>query len=242
MIDRIRYLLLQVRNADDSMRGQELECFSRALECDSGQIDGLDLLHAVPSKREVNAADVILIGGSGHYGTVREAAWLERALDFLREIHGAAKPTFASCWGFQAMSRAMGGRVVKESEWSELGTIELQLTRAGQEDPVFGSLGSPFDAQMGHEDCVVELPADAIRLASSQRVENQAFRFEDKPIYCTQFHPELQVDNLLERLRVYPQYVERISGLPFEEFAATCRQAPRTEKLILRFVKLIFSR
>ena len=32
-------------------------------------------------------ADMILLGGSGHYSAAGEGVWLERALDAMREIH-----------------------------------------------------------------------------------------------------------------------------------------------------------
>ena len=83
---------------------------------------------------------MLLLGGSGHYSAAGEGEWLERALDLMREIHRLAKPTFASCWGFQAMARAMGGRCVHDLPNAEVGTIEVELTAAGREDPLFGNL------------------------------------------------------------------------------------------------------
>ena len=40
--------------------------------------------------------------------------WLKASLETMRSLHDLAKPTFASCWGFQAMARAMGGEVIKD--------------------------------------------------------------------------------------------------------------------------------
>ena len=79
-----------------------------------------------------------------------------------------SKPTFASCWGFQALAKALGGSVVSDITRAELGTCELQLTQAGQRDPVFRQLGASFYAQVGHHDTVDVLPADAVPLARSR--------------------------------------------------------------------------
>ena len=68
------------------------------------------------------------------------------------------------------------------------------------------------------------------------RLENQAFRFPDKPIYCTQFHPELDRAALLERIRAYPWYAEKITGDPIDEFARKCHETTETDKLLGRFV------
>jgi GMP synthase (glutamine-hydrolysing) len=158
-------------------------------------------------------------------------------LDTLREIHRIAKPTFASCWGFQAMARAMGGECLNDVPNAEVGTIELQLTDAGHADPVFSILPLQFAAHAGHEDHVVRLPPDAKLLASSPRVAEQAFRFAGRPIYCTQFHPELDRAAMLERVIAYPEYIARIARISFDEFIQNVRETPEANSLLRSFVK-----
>ncbi len=240
MSRRLRFLLLQIRNADDPIRVQERLCFAQALQCEVEQIDLFDLLSGVPSAQQLNRVDMVLLGGSGHYSAAGEGAWLDQAMESLREVYDLAKPTFASCWGFQAMARALGGQVVHDPERAELGTIEITCTEAGTDDPVFQTLGERFDAQAGHEDRVAELPPGAIRLALTDRVDNQAYRFADRPIYATQFHPELNRDDLIGRVRAYPEYVERIAGEPIERFIARCRETPQAASLLPRFVEHVF--
>jgi GMP synthase (glutamine-hydrolysing) len=235
---RIRYLLLQTRNAADPMRAQEVRCFARMLDCEPSDIEVFDLLASALSVNTLRHADMILLGGSGHYSAAGEGLWLERALDALRDIHRFAKPTFASCWGFQAMSRAMGGCCVNDLPNAEVGTIDLTLTDAGRADPLFGSLSPVFAAQAGHEDRVIELPSDAVLLASSARVPEQAFRFAGRPIYCTQFHPELDRAAMLERLVAYPEYVARIAGVPYEHFVQNLRETAEANSLLRRFVQM----
>jgi GMP synthase (glutamine-hydrolysing) len=240
MTATLRYLLLQTRITGDSMAAQEVRCFSRALDCPIAAIDVFDLLSAAPSIEKLQTADMILLGGSGHYSAAGSGEWLERALESMREIHRLAKPTFASCWGFQAMARAMGGRCINDLPNSEVGTIDLMLTEAGHADPIFGQLPLKFAAQAGHEDHVVALPPDAQLLASSSRVEEQAFRFNGRPIYCTQFHPELDRNAMLERVIAYPEYVARIARVGFDEFVANLRESPEANSLLRRFVATVF--
>jgi GMP synthase (glutamine-hydrolysing) len=240
MFDRIKFLLIQIRNPDDPIRKQEVGCFARALKCDPAQIEPNCLLQSAPMQRELDRVDMVLIGGSGHYSATSNGEWLKRGLDSMRLLHDSSKPTFASCWGFQAMARAMGGEVIHDLERSELGTHRLRLTAAGQQDPIFGALPVSFDAQMGHEDRVSRLPPGTTLLASTDLVANQAYRFDNKPIYCTQFHPELDRATILERLRAYPEYVERIERMTLEEFGARCHDTPETESLLLRMVRYVF--
>jgi GMP synthase (glutamine-hydrolysing) len=241
MQNKVRYLLLQVRNAHDPMRRHEVDCFARALGCDAGRIGVFDLISGVPSRALIDSADVVLLGGSGDYSVAAGGNWLPAALEGMRELYEWSKPTFASCWGFQAMARALGGAVVTDISRAELGTHSLKLTSAGQRDPVFGPLGEVFLAQMGHQDIVIGLPPGAVLLASSDRVTNQAFCFPGKPIYCTQFHPELRREDLLLRLDAYPQYVECIAGMTVAEFASLCHDAPAAEALLPRFVQHVLA-
>jgi GMP synthase (glutamine-hydrolysing) len=237
---KLRYLLLQTRNSGDPMAAQEVRCFARTLDCEISAIDVFDLLSAAPTLDKLQHADMLLLGGSGHYSAAGEGAWLERALDSMREIHRLSRPTFASCWGFQAFSRAMGGQCINDLPNAEVGTIELRLTDAGRADPLFAELPPTFAAQAGHEDHVVALPPDALLLASSARVSEQAFRFVDRPIYCTQFHPELDRNAMLERVVAYPEYVARIARISYDEFVHSVRETPEANSLLRRFVKLVF--
>jgi GMP synthase (glutamine-hydrolysing) len=241
MFERIRYLLLQVRNPDDPMRTHEVASFARALATTSEQIDVFDLLSGALCDADLAGVDMCLLGGSGDYSVVGEGAWLDRALESMRLIHASGKPTFASCWGFQAMARALGGRVIHDLERAEVGTHRLIATPQGREDPLFGPLGESFQGQMGHEDHVVELPPRTTLLASTERVRNQAYRFNDAPIYCTQFHPELNCDDLLLRVTTYPRYIERIAGLPPERFVEMIEETPETEAILKRFVAMVFA-
>ena len=108
--------------------------------------------------------------------------------------------------------------------------IGILVVDRRRQDPVFGALPSPFAAAMGHQDRVVDLPSGVTRLAESDRVDNQAFRINDKPIYCTQFHPELQRDDLVDRLIAYPQYVEKIAGMTIDAFLDQCHETPDSSR------------
>ncbi|MEM9352842.1 MAG: type 1 glutamine amidotransferase [Planctomycetota bacterium] len=238
-MSELSFLLLQIRDADDPILEQEVGCFARALGCDEAAIKPFDLLAGTPSDAQLQAAGGVLIGGSGDYSAAGEGEWLEQTLEGLRRLVASGAPTFASCWGFQAIARACGGRCIHDPPNAELGSIKLRLTDLGSSDPLFGGLPTEFFGQAGHEDHVVELPEDAVLLASSERVRHQAFRLAGKPVYCTQFHPELDLHTLVERLRRYPGYVQRIAGLDVETFAHQCRETPEANGLLRRFKKLV---
>ena len=238
MVSNLRFLLLQVRDAGDPMRDQEVRCFANALACGLEQIEVFDLLTGAPTVRQLQPWDAVLLGGSGAYSVAEGGPWLPAALEAMCELHDLAKPTFASCWGFQAMARALGGEVTTDASRAELGSVVVTTTQPGRNDEVFRNAGQQFLAQMGHQDVVTRLPEEAILLASSELVTNQAFRLRNKPIYATQFHPELNREALIERVEAYPRYVQKIAGMTIEEFERTrCQETPVAQQLLRDFVK-----
>ena len=219
------------------MAAQEVLCFARSLPCTSSNIEVFDLLSGAPSTLALKRTDVVLIGGSGEHSVVRGGPWLSRALDTMTELYAKSRPTFASCWGFQAMAQALGGTVVTDRDRAEVGTARVELTHDGEADPVFGPLGKRFRVPIGHEDVVTKIPKSARLLASSDLVENQAFVFLDKPIYATQFHPELNRADLVARLTKYTEYLPLTGHKSIKEFEDNTPETPESESILPRFLK-----
>lgn len=232
----LRCLLLQVRDPGDPMRGHEIASFERAIAPRPARIEVFDLLGGLLRPSDLAEVDLVLLGGSGAYSAATGGPWFPTALESLRTVHASGVPAFASCWGFQAMAAAMGGEVVNDRSRAEIGTHDLVLAPAARADPVFGGLGSSFKAQMGHEDRVETLPPHATLLASSALVANQAYRFDDAPVYCTQFHPELDASGILARLSAYPRYLAEVAGTTYEEIVARLEETPEANSLLRRFV------
>lgn len=235
---QLRFLLLQLRNPDDPMAPHEITAFERAIHPLAARIKVFDLLAGPLRRKQLEEADFVLMGGSGDYSAASGGPWLDMAMDSLRTVHASGVPAFASCWGFQGMARAMGGRVVHDRSRAEVGTHALTLTAEGLADPLFGYLGREFKAQMGHEDMVETLPPRTTLLASSAKVKNQAYRFDDAPVYCTQFHPELDADGLFRRFAAYPRYAEYVAGVTLAELAASVEATPQVGQLVRRFVEM----
>lgn len=223
------------------MLGQEVGCFAEMLACDRSQLTPHSLLKSKPSRSMLDTHDAVLIGGSGDFSAAGEGEWLERTFDALRDLHTLSKPTFGSCWGFQALCRALGGDCVHDLANAELGSIAMTLTDAGRDDPLFAGLPATFLGHSGHEDRVTDLPADAELLASSATVPQQAVRFTGKPIYATQFHPELTAKTFFERIAAYPKYVEQIAGVSIDEFRKRCHETPEANGLLRRFVDIVLA-
>ncbi len=219
------------------MAAQEVAEFSRCLTRFHPRIKTFDLLGDALDPALLADFDLALVGGSGRYSAVGDAPWHSSAMASLRALGASGLPVFASCWGFQGLSRAFGGTVRRAKELAEVGTYRVRLTEAGSKDPVFGPAGMVFPVQLGHEDLVQELPPRTTLLARSEAGVMQAFRFEDAPIYCTQFHPELTARSMRERVKAYPRYALEVRGVSLKEFIASLRESPESEALLVRFVE-----
>tara|TARA_B100001758_G_C18202277_1_gene500467 strand:- start:37 stop:762 length:726 start_codon:yes stop_codon:yes gene_type:complete len=241
MKNKLSFLLIQARESNDPMIKNELECFKRILNSRFKKIQTIDITRDIITSRFIEKFDIILVGGSGNYSIAKGGFFMEQTLSVMQFLHEKSKPTFASCWGFQAMAKAMGGDVITDLKLAELGTIKLKLTKEGKKDPVFKYLSHNFFCQMGHEDIVIKQPKKSTILASSEKIKIEAFCFKNKPIYCTQFHPELRVQDLRFRMQTYPRYINKILGITTEKFLETkCFEAKESENLLNQFINTYF--
>ena len=98
-------------------------------------------------------------------------------------------PVLGICLGAQLLAAALDARVYPGPE-AEIGAGTVNLTPAANDDPVLGVIDTKTLAVFHWHGDTFDLPADAMRLASSERYENQAFRVGTA--YGFQFHVELR--------------------------------------------------
>jgi GMP synthase (glutamine-hydrolysing) len=120
-----------------------------------------------------------------HPYLVTEAKLIERAIK-------AGKQVLGVCLGAQMLAHVLGARVYPGGQ-KEVGWYEVSLTDEGMHDPVMSTLAlsrkNAAQVFQWHGD-TFDLPADAVRLASSDLYPNQAFRYKDR-VYALQFHIEV---------------------------------------------------
>jgi GMP synthase (glutamine-hydrolysing) len=83
-----------------------------------------------------------------------------------------------------------------------VGAIPITLTAAGRADPLLDGVPEVFHAFVGHKEAANGLPPEATLLASGAACPAQLFRV-GRNAYATQFHPELDAEALITRMRVY---------------------------------------
>lgn len=127
---------------------------------------------------------------------------VERELaGLLDDVVARDMPFLGACYGVGTLGVHRGG-VVDRTYGEPVGAVPVTVTDAGRADAVFGAVPPVFDAFVGHKEALREPPPDAVVLASSPGCPVQAFRVQEN-LYATQFHPELDVPGIVERVRIY---------------------------------------
>jgi GMP synthase (glutamine-hydrolysing) len=237
----LKLLLLQARRPDDPAKQEERASFAARLGVPIEVIVSHDLLQGPPAIHQVQQYRAVLIGGAGEFDvSKRNLPYFDATLQRLREMVDLGGPMFASCFGFQMLVQALGGNIISDPEKVEVGAFMLYLTPEAVDDELFGVLPPSFMAQLGHKERAEFLPPGVVNLASSELVAYEAFRVPGKPIWATQFHPELTVeDNLLRFQRYLDIYARHFSKEQIDEMLAQFKPSPETEKLLPRFLELI---
>jgi len=235
---RLRIALIQVRAHRASMM-QEQSCFIERCRIARQRFTFINLVHT-PNVgwRDVEDSHAVIIGGAGAF-SVTDAGqpFTAPMTDLVHEIIDRDRPLMGVCWGHQFLIKHTGGTVTTDPEQAEIGTYAANLTPAGRADPLFEDCPSPFWVQLGHKDSAGGLGPGWRELAYSDRSRYQAVRLDDKPVYGTQFHTDLNEERLRERLHVYfDDYVEDEED--YERILRSLRPSIDADRLLERFLDL----
>jgi GMP synthase (glutamine-hydrolysing) len=237
----MRYRLLQARIAGDPVRTEEQLAFAARLELHPSAVEPFDLLsEEINLETVTEGVDAVLVGGSGAYSVLHDEVWLRQFIDVMGAIADTGFPTFASCFGFQAMVLALGGDIGSDEDGAEVGSFDVFLADAGFTDPLFSDLPVRFVAQQGHKDHALSIPTQTVNLARSECCAYQAIRVVDKPVYATQFHAELTRDDNLTRFqRYFEMYSSAYGASQARRMLNDFRPSPEANGLLRRFRKLM---
>ena len=239
----MKFRLLQAREADESTAVEERDAFCARLGVPRSALLPHDLLGGENHFDAVTeGVSAVFVGGSGRFGINDDAPWIPSFIDLLGQLADHGFPTFASCFGFQGLCVALGTQVSSDPERSEVGTFDLALTSEGSEDPLFRLLPEQFTGQQGHKDSADTLPRGAVLLARSARCPVQAIRVGGGPVYATQFHPELTVeDQRLRFTRYFDLYCTVYGQERAQKILDGMRPSTAANGLISSFVDLYVS-
>lgn len=114
-------------------------------------------------------------------------------------------PILGTCYGIGALVKYRGGEVSREKYSEGIGAVEVELSKEGKKDQLLAKLPLKFMAFGGHKEACQKLPTGATLLVSSDSCPIQMIRF-GKNIYATQFHTELDADDIVLRIKIYKSH------------------------------------
>ncbi len=138
-----------------------------------------------------------VMGGAMDVWDVDEHPWLideKRAIR--RWVRDLNRPFIGLCLGHQLLADALGGTCGPQVP-SEIGIMDVELTKAGKTDPVFGALPHRHKCLQWHSVRVAQAPDDAVILAWSDACANQAMRIGERA-WSMQYHTELDETTIPE--------------------------------------------
>jgi len=175
--------LLVVQNDPDVPLGRYAETFARlGISCRT-----VRAYAGEPLSLTEETAGVIVLGGAMGANDEESHPFLHGVKGFIALCLEKQVPFLGICLGGQLLADVAGGRVTSRT-CGELGTLPLHLTGAGELDPLFAGLPSPFYSFQWHNDSFT-IPPGAVHLAGSPVCPHQAFRCGNA--YGLQFHPEV---------------------------------------------------
>src|SRR5690554_5207248 len=105
----------------------------------------------------------------------------------LSKIRGH-KPILGVCYGAQYLAQFYGGSVEAANK-REFGRANLSSIKSGE--IFFEDIPINSQVWMSHGDTIEKLPENSVLLASTNEVQNAAFKFQGEETYGIQFHPEV---------------------------------------------------
>lgn len=142
-----------------------------------------------------------------HFHAQEEIAFIKKALAKDKILLGV-------CLGAQLIGEALGVQFEHSPE-REIGVFDLELTREGKDDPVFGNFPDVFPVGHWHGDMPGLTPAAAI-LATSKGCPRQVVRYSRK-VYGFQCHFEFTSQSIEGMIENNAQELEQFKGLPYIE-------------------------
>ena len=216
-------MILLVQFRDDQSGWHELKCVYDSIGVAYSQYKIANILSPFVTQKSLREdfqrADKIILGGAGKHGwevyetgdkkVIREFKLiLDKITHPLRKlIKEDKKPVLGICFGHQLLAHTLGCQVSVDKKQAETGIYKIKLSALGVKNPLFKGINSPFKAILGHKSSVTKTVNDPKFkiLASSKQCLVEAFQY-GKNIYGVQFHPELDYDDMIFRLSLYPNY------------------------------------
>lgn len=185
--------------------------------------------------------DGVILGGSGQYYLSKGDgldSWLAPVFKFLDIVFEKNIPIIGICFGCQILALYQGGKVVRDENLQQVGSLESYVLSGATSDPIFSNLPEKFLANFGHKDTPINLPDHLVPLTKTDNVPCTAFRVADKKVWGIMFHPELNSQRNKERLAMVPDYAGNVEDLN-RFIDSMVKETPEANTLLATFVGVV---
>lgn len=155
-------------------------------------------------REDLSGFDGMIVTGST-LKVSQDGPAVRRQLDLMRAAFAAGLPVFGSCWGVQVAAVVAGGHAAENPHGPEYGFARaITPTREGRDHPLLAGRPAAWDAPAIHSDAVLEPPPGSRVLAENRVLGVQAIEIRHGAgwFWGTQYHPELDLDELAAMLRL----------------------------------------
>ena len=142
---------------------------------------------------------LIVMGGPMAVYEMDRYPYLRTETELIKNFIKKGKAVLGICLGSQMIAHALGAKVYPGGT-QEVGWYNVDLTPEGMEDPAFPALSvnnAPYAEVFQWHGDTFDLPANAVRIASTEVYQNQAFRYGNN-VYALQFHIEVTPEIIRE--------------------------------------------
>jgi GMP synthase (glutamine-hydrolysing) len=178
-----------------------------------------------------NPAAVIVLGGTMGVHDAARLTFLSPLKASLARVVAAGTPLLGICLGAQLLADVTGG-VVSSNCCGEQGLVDIELTPAGLDDPLFAGVGQRFQAFQWHNDSFT-IPPGALHLATSPGCSGQGFRVGNA--WGLQFHPEVDRQVVAGWSRHSPARAELLAAFA----AAEAEHLRLARQLLANFLRVV---
>lgn len=235
----IKILLLQIRR-DPAVRKEEHSSFARYAKLDLNQIDILNVFDTPDFDFSIaKDYDAIFVGGASEASVLEKAEYpfVPHSINFLKHLVEIQKPVFASCFGYQLAVLALDGEIIRDTNNFEMGTYQIELTSAADEDQLMKGIPNNFWMVSCHQEKALSLPKTCELLGFTDD-STHLFKVKGAPFWAFQFHPELDLECLTTRLRAYQdKYTDGDDH--FDKIIASLKETPISNDLVAKFIDRI---
>ena len=203
-----KFLILQLR--PDKIADTEFEAFLHFGKLTLEEVHRIRMeIAGIPEDINLDDYSGVIVGGGPSNVSDSEEKKSEEQKRFeddlyklLDEIVQKDIPFLGVCYGVGILSSHQGACVSKENYGEDVGAVTVKINEEGKKDDLLKDLPEEFRAFVGHKEACQGVPENGVLLVSSDTCPVQMYRIKNN-IYATQFHPEMDTEEIINRINVY---------------------------------------